>query len=60
MWQCNGGANQKWSGIGDGVLRNGTNPALVLDARGGSPMYRGQDVMVCWQNGGDNQYWRIA
>jgi alpha-galactosidase len=55
IWDCNGGANQKWTPTAAGELRV-YNGAQCLDANGSAS---GSAVTLWTCNGGTNQQWRL-
>jgi hypothetical protein len=58
IWDCNGGANQRWTFNTNGTVSNGQN-GLCLDVNGGSTA-NGTAVIVWTCHGGTNQRWTRA
>lgn len=57
MADCGGGAGQRWSLRGDGLLTLAGRPDLCLDLRAGNDA-RGTPVMLFPCHGGASQLWR--
>ena len=58
IWDCNAGANQKWTLNADGSVR-GVESGLCLDARANGTT-NGTAVQTYTCNGGTNQQWTVA
>ncbi|MFF4243062.1 RICIN domain-containing protein [Streptomyces sp. NPDC001822] len=57
LWDCWGGANQKWTMGGDGTLRN-PNSGRCLEAAGqGTGNGTRIQIWDCW--GGENMKWDV-
>ena len=55
IWDCNGGANQKWTINADGTIV-GVQSGLCLDVTGASTA-NGTLIEIWTCNGGGNQRW---
>ncbi len=58
IWDCNGGANQKWTVNSSGTLTNDQS-GLCLDANGNGTG-NGTKLVLWTCNGGANQRWTLS
>jgi hypothetical protein len=57
IWDCNGGANQRWTVNSDGTIVGGES-GLCLDATGQATA-NGTLIEIWTCNGGANQRWTV-
>ncbi|KAF9996872.1 hypothetical protein BGZ79_009410 [Entomortierella chlamydospora] len=57
LWQCNGGANQKWDVYTDGSIRNRASGLCLNNSGNGA--YSGSPVLVYTCVGAVNEHWQL-